>query len=415
MEINDKDKEIEKATSFISMLLVFILIFYSNESMPYLFYSGPGEIIYYLFCITGVYFLYHMIFQGQRLNVGSTFWVIILIISLFSTMLANQDFSGGFGQIILAIVIGYMFSHILTVTQFVGSYVKVITLLATYSLLVTYTFKPLIFHLPAFIAPVITNEAGISFIDMRFAVVLNQLDYLRNFGIFREPGVYQCFLNFALIFELFFKKTKISVFTVMILCLSIVTTFSTPGYITAMIVLGVYFFETKDRESQIAQANKKKIAWFVSILAASGFIFYFMSDNFSYMFTNTVEKLTEKESSYQGRMVAILANFSFWLEHPIFGGGINAFSIIKSQMEKSFAFSTTHNTSTIGALFSTLGAIFSLIFIMGLYNLFRQSHLSKIGAFMIFLAVMLTINTQLLNYNEILYVLVAFGISKVKL
>ncbi|PAQ13794.1 hypothetical protein CD798_13265 [Bacillaceae bacterium SAOS 7] len=415
MEINDKDKEIENTISFISMLLVFILIFYSNESMPYLFYSGPGEIIYYLFCITGIYFLYRIIFKGQRLNVGSTFWVIILIISLFSTMLANQDFSGGFGQIILAIVIGYMFSHILTVTQFVGLYVKVITLLATYSLLVTYTFKPLIFHLPAFIAPVVTNEAGISFIDMRFAVVLNQLDYLRNFGIFREPGVYQCFLNFALIFELFFKKTKISVFTVMILCLSIVTTFSTPGYITAMIVLGVYFFETKDRESQIAQANKKRIAWFVSILTASGFIFYFMNDNFSYMFTNTVEKLTEKESSYQGRMVAILANFSFWLEHPIFGGGINAFSIIKSQMEKSFAFSTTHNTSTIGALFSTLGAIFSLIFIMGIYNLFRQSRLSKIGAFMIFLAVMLTINTQLLNYNEILYVLVAFGISKVKL
>lgn len=71
--------------------------------------------------------------------------------------------------------------------------------------------------------------------------------YPRNVGLYREPGVFQLFLNLALYFLLFknekLEKKKIA--SLVILLLAIVSAASTAGYITTAIILGGYVLQNK--------------------------------------------------------------------------------------------------------------------------------------------------------------------------
>lgn len=121
MHINIKTRKDDNSISIISMFLVFILIFYNNETFPSIFFNGPGQTIYYLFVIVGIGFLFTILFRKQKLNTEATLLVIFLMTLLFITMLLNQDYSGGFIKIIIEILIGYMLIHLVTAPQFFAS------------------------------------------------------------------------------------------------------------------------------------------------------------------------------------------------------------------------------------------------------------------------------------------------------
>ncbi|WP_075981922.1 O-antigen ligase family protein [Bacillus massilinigeriensis] len=406
---------LNKNLSWLSFFVVFILVYYNNETFPSILFKGQGQTIIYIFLIIGIVFFYRIVLKKQLVYKSNTIIILTLCVLILLTMLFNQNFSGGYIKIIICLLIGYMIIHIVNVEEFATYYVKVMLFLAIYSLIVTYLIRPWIFSLPSFIAPVFTNEAGFSFINMRFSVVFNNPIYYRNFGIYREPGVYQFFLNMALIFELFFKKNKISPLTVMILCITVLSTFSTAGYITSLSIIVAYNFVSKNHYDSENNSNKKIYFLSVLFLILSITFIFFKSYEFSYMFTDTVDKFTNKESSYQGRMVAILANLKLWGDSPILGSGIQALAnSVKDVMQTQFSYSTVHNTSTTGAMLVAFGLIFVIIVTTSLYMFIRESSQNTFVVLVIFLVIMFSINTQLLIYNEFLYTLIIFGGKNVK-
>jgi hypothetical protein len=417
MQINNKQEARNNSISFFSIFLVGILIYYNNETFPSIYFNGPIDTIFYSFLIITGFFFFDVLVKNEKINSKSTFLMIVLLNLIFITMLLNQDFSGGFIKIIMGIIIGYMLSHLISIEEFAASYVRVMLILAVYSLVVTYIIRPLTFSLPSTIAPIIVNMAGISFIDMKFAVVLNDINYFRNFGIFREPGVYQIFLNFALIFELFFKKTKVNVISVMVFCIAIISTFSTPGYIAALLIIFSFFLIGNNSSFDMdIKKNKKIIAIFVLIILFFGSVLFLYNNIFSNMLVGTVDKLLYKESSYQGRMVAIFANLLVWIESPFFGHGIiELIGQTLEYMQNNYVFSTSHNTSTIGAMLVVFGLIFTAIFIFCLYKLLNKPKFGNLICAISFIAIMISINSQLLIYNELLYTIVAFGMFSEKI
>src|SRR5690606_25761460 len=105
------------------------------------------------------------------------------------------------------------------------------------------------------------------------------------------------------------------------------------------------FLFVSDRTFIDKKSKKRLIIFFVTFIIGIS-IFFFSSEVFSNLFMGSVEKLTNKESSYQGRIVAVLANFNIWIENPLFGSGVNALvESVESGMQSNFSYSTSHNTS----------------------------------------------------------------------
>ena len=89
----------------------------------------------------------------------------------------------------------------------------------------------------------IQEGGGINVLVYNFQVnsTLDSVGLMRNCGPFWEPGMYAVFLDIALFFNLFIKQSAHKFFNVIIL-LSIITTFSTGGYVTTALIFLFYVF-----------------------------------------------------------------------------------------------------------------------------------------------------------------------------
>lgn len=412
LRTNNKKKDKKNNVSFISIFLVAILIYYNNETFPLINFKSTTRVTFYIISIIAVFFFFNILIKKKKINKKGTFVIMILIFLIFITIFFNHDFSGGFGVVIMGLLIGYMLTHLISLEEFAASYVRVMLILAAYSLVVMYLIRPLTFSMPTLIFPKMYNSIGYPFIDARLCVVLDNINNFRNFGIFREPGVYQVFLNFALLFELFFKKTKISIINVMVFYIAIISTFSIVGFITGGILIFsfIIFGETKLHDSYFKK-NKRILVIFIVLILIMTIFLYFINDIFRYMFIDSIEKLTKKTSSFQGREVAIYANLKTWTKKPIFGNGIvKGIEGALNSMMNDYGFSTSHNTSTTGALIVIFGSIFTFIYMYYIYRLLVKSRCKIWVIILSYIAITISINTQLLIYNELLYTIVVFGI-----
>jgi len=133
---------------------------------------------------------------------------------------------------------------------------------------------------------------------------------IRNPGIFWEGGAYQYFLNLALIINLYFHRRPIFSFSNWVFVISILTTFSTTGYVIMSFVL-VYTFIGKSHERNI----KRKIIViipFLILLVSSSVV---------------VDKIINKESSvYQistlRRVQDSVIDYTVIKENPLLGIGL---------------------------------------------------------------------------------------------
>ncbi len=113
------------------------------------------------------------------------------------------------------------------------------------------------------------------------------------------------------------------------------------------------------------------------------------------------------------RITAVMGSLLVWSERPIFGHGITNGLMGRGLLvlQEAFAFSTIHNTSTIGALLLVFGVVFTGMCIYLLYKFINRSRQRGTAKVFMFLAVMLIINNNLLIYNELFYAILLYGIS----
>ncbi|MGH2317017.1 hypothetical protein ACRC6Q_04565 [Planococcus sp. SE5232] len=407
LNINFK-KKLKVSYSWITVLIIAFLVYFNHST----FYASVNTSlllpIYIVTITTGLLFIYKIVVLKCKIDVKVTVIFIVLVTIILITMLFNSDYTGGNGVVILGLIIGYFSVHIFTLEEFADKYVKIIIFLAIYSLLANYFFRPITFNMPNSIFPIVLNPNNLVFVDARFSVLINDINYYRNFGIFGEPGLYQVFLNLALIFELFYKKNKISFFNVSVIYITTITTFSPPGYIVGTLIILLFFIsKNKSLSKEKLIESKKKLFYIISTVICILLIFFLTNDVFSYMFSQSSDKLFMKESSFQGRTGAVLGNLSVWMQSPFFGKGITGGI---SESVQNMASITTHNTSTIGALLVIFGPIFTFIYIYSFFNLFQKFKQGLIVSIGLLIAIMISINTQLLIYNELIYLFVFLGL-----
>lgn len=156
----------------------------------------------------------------------------------------------------------------------------------------------------------------------KYKASLFGIDFIRNQGWFWEPGILQIFLNILLFIEGFVvKRNK---WTILLLILAIITTYSTTG-ILIMLILLVFIFWSYIRK------NPLTIILAVTLLSP----LYYVAE------TNIVNKTTgERSSSFQKRYLDLVQPLAIARDYPITGVGLDRDYFQKLrfrfQMEENF-------------------------------------------------------------------------------
>ena len=231
----------------------------------------------------------------------------------------------------------------------------------------------------------------------------------RNYGMFAEPGIYQVYLVFALMMLLYGdfdkKGLKVTIFLV-----SMITTFSTTGYIVT-ICLFLYYFLTN-----------YKISNTVRFLAISGstFIVFMIIQN-ELIFNTVFGKFQNSgDASTISRLYSFPINALIWIKSPLCGVGPVKMNELIEPIAMSLAKSEFfHNTNTFMYTLACFGiSVFGIELSKGILlakELTKGGFLRTLGLFTI---IFVCLSGENLTYSlciEVLLFCGAFGLIETEL
>ena len=205
------------------------------------------------------------------------------------------------------------------------------------------------------------------------------IDFVRNQGIFWEPGVLQIFLNLLLFIIAFIKKKKGLLFWITVL--AILTTFSTTGLVVMFIQLLLSF-----------GSEVKKNIFFLPFTILSIFLLYNITKK------NVSDKLHGSgQYSFQARLYDLVQPFYMVSQNPMTGVGLDDEKFIKIRQNPSFSLSLKTidftnvkekgSTNSIMFFLAAAGIPFTLLILLMLY--FQNFIIEKRKWFFIFIFISL--------------------------
>lgn len=408
-EAQNKFEESKKC-KLLSFSILFAIIFVSKDTL--LFGTNANSLfdiahymIIFCICITLCFIIiWHQI--SFKPVVFAIFY-FLLFANIFS-LLVNEDFNSKYIYEMIIILVATFYVVVYSKSVFIVYFVEIITFLAFFSMIVwgINIVNPQVLRM----FPNLTNTGGFRFKWCIFSNVCvtrsHGFDgYLRNFGIFREPGVYQIFLNIAILFVLFCgeklkrKKTKL-----VMLVLTILTTFSTAGIIITSLLLLIYCI------ANLKCINIKNILSslaFIAGLIAVIFLFnrYFM------VFDKLFSKIgNEDDSSWFSRTSSFVVNIAVGFNNIFFGAGWDNVKVETAKYTSllynmSFKFS---NTNTFLKLFAIHGLGVFVFYIVELYKFFKQKR-NDLLSIALFLIMFLCFCNEDMSLNIVTYLLIFYG------
>lgn len=389
------------------VLLVAIIIVVSDDTLLFGTNSNATfETLKYAILISILFILSLSLlrwFDLRNVSYTSVSCVVLCILVLLSGII-NGDLRTGYFYKCIILILSCEFVKIMTLKDFAQIFEKFIFMLAVISVICTFIAE---ISLSVFsIFPVFYNSANTAFYNLGVYMIPTSSILLRNYGIFREPGVYQMFLILALIFHVYYTE-KIKVRHLFIFILAIVLTFSTTGYIALLFFLILLLIKKNDFFSD----NKKKyiivvlimigILYMVTqtdLLSSEGIVF----DKFSNM----------KRTTMIARFSSVFANLEIWKGNPLFGAGLitvsEMFPILSYQL---YGKAVSHNTNTLLCELATYGVIYTGIIVYGYIKLSNAMSTRVIERILILLVIFILSCGEKLTFSPIIYILLFYGIS----
>ena len=148
-------------------------------------------------------------------------------------------------------------------------------------------------------------------------------DYGRNVGLYNEPGVYQLYLNLALLFLLFqsgimgFSRKQATKYS-LVLIITIITTMSTAGYIEMFVIIALYMVSLRK------ELSAKKVGIIVAIIFI--LTLFAQTELFQAVFISKLEWSDEGRfvtGTGNARLASFMIDFNYILQNPLGYGSLN--------------------------------------------------------------------------------------------
>ena len=353
-----KTKTLKKHTG-LAFILMPLLCIISDDSMLF----GTNKAAYTLVfrAIFYIITIFLLLYKCKwKVNSGSFIMFSVFFFAVVLTVIVNSHFTNGYIFFLLTLFLGLVVTSYYTLEEFALIYTKFLVnlSLASLFLMLIYLYIPSVIQL----FPKLTNNADNEYYNMFISVFpLNTSSDVRNYSLFREPGVYSIYLCLALVFTLLYEpvssiinKTQYS----LILIISILTTLSTAGFLCLGIILILYSY--KYRNIMVA----------ITLLCLILFVIMYLGDSI-------FDKLNVDAYSYRSTMSrtsSVVIPAYIILENPITGVGLDYFSLTYEKISYSlFQDIYTASGSSTNTLMNSM-AIFGVpIGVLILFSVFRFS------------------------------------------
>jgi len=391
-----------------SALFLFLMFFISNDT--YLFGTNSNSVMvslprYFLlfYCCTDILPVFYTVKnEADRKYWGIYIWMLAVLCVV--SVIHSETFKS-FALKGLCLTTGCFFATRKPMKEFVGAYIGVMTILAVFSIvlyLLSFILPSLVAHLP-----VVVNTAGVKISTCYLAgMQTNQIGeaIARSFGIFWEPGVYQIYLNIAVVFLLFFQN-DIKGKQLIILAVAIVLTFSTTGYIVLALIIVVYtFFNPQEKE-----LKKHYIGVITLIVLVSLVLVQFLG--YELVIDRVFGKLTGTNSSRDAsRLGSIIVNTYIFIQHPLAGVGMkNMEAVFVKYSNFLLDIPTAHNTNTTLYQFAAHGVFWGIPFLVGTIKCMLKARTNKFTKICLAASVLLLFSGENLWHSILPYLLIFYG------
>lgn len=393
---------------FLHKMIMFILLFCSADTLVF-GSTADDRFILVRYVMEGMIMLWMLGYTVYKNKIPFDIrekCLISMIFFVLCTCIFNRDLRFGYIYIIMLLTLGWSFSVYISFEEFTGFFCEFMKVFSVISLAFFGLYVGV--HQVMEIFPVITNSAG----REHYTILLSSmpvefyLDEYRNAGFFREPGVFQMYLIWAIMFEIFVKK-KMSIVNCLIFLVTIITTFSTTAYIAVAMILVIYFIKKGDRRDVLIKrcllaAGSLLLlgtVLFTDILSPDGIIF---------------RKFTEANNpSVSARVASLIVNMIMTARNPLFGNGLT----FTNEQYSNYAMKYLHlevsdNTTMLLYMMATLGILFTLLFVAGIWQFCKKmakSTVLQLGLVSIFLVLFVGEN---LIFSPITYIFVFYGLAE---
>lgn len=281
------------------------------------------------------------IFTDRRIALAAVIGACLLL-----PMAVKRDWQMMYFSILFCPLAAIFFTYFRDSRELARIYVAALTVIALYSMAATYFLRDLQ-DAGILSVPIFENSRQVRFYNFGLSFV--SIDYVmnRNFGIFREPGVYQYFLLLGLFLNscLALWKRQWVLWTINgVLAAAMLTTLATGG----MIELGLFalflFWEKK--------LYRKPLTWVVVFLLAALAVWKLgeavRERNTLYweLYAMFVSKFQPGEESWADRVGSVFQNGALFLHSPLVGSKV-----------AQVLHAVENNTSSTMILYAILGVL----------------------------------------------------------
>jgi len=334
-----------------------------------------------------------------RKNRAVLFLLFLLFVYIFSFLLHREFSKEGLSTLAFVFCVAlfaFAFTSIVKFSYFVKMYRIIFPILCAISLIV---FSVSLFstsNFSLFRFETSANYTYNNFYLLCFQITRNQK---RNCGIFWEPGLFAIFVNIAFIFEFIdIKRKKPKVVSCALYLLTLISTFSTAGYIIFVVVF-IYCFHKVTKTKKIEL--KFVLLSFLPLILVIALFFIIPSLR---------TKIIEQTQSYFSRLYGPIVNFHVFKKGKIFGVGLleeqNFFNSMLVELKLTDKIDA--QTSSMGVYVSSFGIFGILIYLLPLIYLGLSKKIDKFDKVLLMIVFFLFTNVEPLVNNLFFFILIFY-------
>lgn len=337
----------------------------------------------------------------QKLDINLFLILIFIFSSLLATQLVNNDFSFGYYYQFIIFLLAASIVRECDFEIFLTSSKNIIFWLGAFSLIIY--FLNIVFSGFFDWAPVALNRADVAVKNLFVGYVYVDESIKRNSSIFREPGVFAVYIFFALLVEIFIEK-KISLPRVFVFLCMMVTTYSTSGIICSFLLM-IFSFK--------AIFSKAKYGIFVYLIITLALVLSLFVQELNSAVFHKFQSDSDAYGSTISRTASLVVPFFISLSNPIFGVGLNEYSILFRSISQDifgvYLNSDGQSTNTYMSIVANYGWPLGVMFFYLTYKISRRLAVENVSAFYVSILFILILSSQDLRYSLFVLSLLMFG------
>lgn len=395
-------RNVSRSEILFRYLFVFALIVISADN--YLFSGNGGEIyntIRYFF--TGGVSL--LMFFRKRNNKNTRLFekvvAVVVFLLILSSIFSEGKISGGASLVAMLIIAAYFVTSYFSIDDFFDVFSKIILYGTLYSVII---------WVLAFFLHVLPMQDSIT-LGGAYAKSFGFCYFIRerNTFLFREPGMFQVYINLAFLMMILRNKGDIKFSHMAVFAAGVLSTYSTAGFICFFLIMILQLI--------LKRGSGGKMFWSVIIIALTAAVM--TSSLYQELVFSKLSSVNEEGSSMMSRSAAIIVSLSIAfhnIPNILFGVGISGiekyFPIFSNDIFGVPLNINGNSTNTFFIPAAIFGVWFMIFYFVGYYKFARRvaSPWRKTGV-LVLLILFLLFSNEGMYYSIIPYILVLYGLN----